>query len=196
MCEKPPFILAIGALTAVFATTPAARGQVAQTPPMGWDSYDSYGAFVNQSEVVSEANYMAANLKQYGFKYIIVDYDWAWTQAQQGAFGSGTTGSGYLQQTFTTRNGVTTATPPLEMNSNGQLLPDPTRFPGGTVNGIQYTDGMAYLAAYCHSLGLDFGIHVMRGIPQQAVFANDPVAGVSGVTADQIAAGNGTGALA
>ncbi len=162
---------------------------------MGWDSYDSYGAFVTQSEVVSEANYMAANLAQYGYKYIIVDYDWSWTQAQQGAFGSGTTGSGYLQQAFTTKHGVTTASPPLEMNSNGELEPDPTRFPGGTVDGVDYTNGMAYLAAYCHSLGLDFGIHVMRGIPQQAVFANDPVAGTNGtVTADEIAAGNGTGA--
>jgi alpha-galactosidase len=162
---------------------------------MGWDSYDSFGAFVNQSEVVSEANYMAANLEPFGYKYIIVDYDWSWTQAQQGAFGSGTTGSGYLQQTFSTKNGVTTATPPLEMNSNGELEPDPTRFPGGTVGGVDYTNGMAYLAAYCHSLGLDFGIHIMRGIPQQAVFANDPVAGTNGtVTADEIAEGNGTGA--
>ena len=110
-------------------------------------------------------------------------------------FGSGTTGSGYLQQTFTTKGSVTTASPPLAMDSYGRLEPDPNRFPGGIVDGVDYTNGMAYLGAYIHSLGLDFGIHIMRGIPQQAVFANDPVYGTNGtVSADQIAAGNGTGA--
>ncbi len=158
---------------------------VAQTPPMGWDSYDSYGAFVNQQEVEAAANYMATNLKQYGYDYIVVDYDWAWTQPQQGAIGSGTTGSGYLNQTFNTSNGVTTASPPLEMNSSGQLLPDPSRFPS-SINAQGQEVGFTALAAYVHSLGLKFGIHIMRGIPRQAVFANDPVAG-SSYTASQIA---------
>jgi hypothetical protein len=38
-----------------------------------------------------------------------------------------------------------------------------------------------------HSLGLKFGIHVMRGIPRQAVWAKTPVMGTNGITADMIA---------
>ena len=43
------------------------------------------------------------------------------------------------------------------------------------------------LAAYVHTLGLKFGIHVMRGIPRQAVWAKSPVKGANGITADMIA---------
>ena len=163
---------------------------VAQTPPMGWDSYDSYGAFVNQQEVEAAALYMSQNLKQFGYDYIIVDYDWAWTQAQQGSIGSGTTGSGYLNQSFSTSNGVTTASPPLAMNQYGQLVPDPTRFPSSISSSGQEI-GFTALANYVHSLGLKFGIHIMRGIPRQAVFANDPIAG-SSYTAAQVANTNST----
>ena len=185
----------IGAVLTFAATAAAFRAgfsaaAVAQTPPMGWDSYDSYGAFVNQQEVEAAANYMAANLKQYGYDYIVVDYDWSWTQAQQGPIGSGTTGSGYLNQSFSTSNGVTTASPPLEMNSNGELVPDPSRFPS-SINAQGQEIGFSALANYVHSLGLKFGIHIMRGIPRQAVFANDPIAN-SGYTADQIANTNST----
>lgn len=191
---KFPWLLCLAAASAgpllVAAPVMAAPSAVAQTPPMGWDSYDSYGAFVNQQEVEAAANYMAANLKQFGYDYIIVDYNWAWTQPQQGAIGSGTTGSGYLNQTFTTNNGVTTASPPLAMNQYGQLIPDPTRFPS-SINSSGQEVGFAPLANYVHSLGLKFGIHIMRGIPRQAVFANDPISN-SGYTAGQIANTNST----
>ena len=47
--------------------------------------------------------------------------------------------------------------------------------------------GFTALADYVHSLGLKFGIHVMRGIPRQAVWAKSPVFGTRGITADMIA---------
>ena len=42
----------------------------ALTPPMGWNSWDCFGPSVTESEVKANADYMAANLKQYGWEYI------------------------------------------------------------------------------------------------------------------------------
>jgi len=68
------------------------------------------------------------------------------------------------------------------MDKWGRLMPQPDKFPsafGGK--------GFKPLSDYVHSLGLKFGIHVMRGIPRQAVWAKSPVLGTNGITADMIA---------
>ena len=48
----------------------------AQTPPMGWNSWDCYGPTVEEPEVKANADYMAENLKEYGWEYIVVDIRW------------------------------------------------------------------------------------------------------------------------
>jgi len=61
-------------------------------------------------------------------------------------------------------------------------MPQPNKFPsafGGA--------GFKPLADYVHAQGLKFGIHLMRGIPRQAVWAKTPVMGAPGITADMIA---------
>jgi hypothetical protein len=55
------------------------------------------------------------------------------------------------------------------------------RFPSAA-NG----NGFKALADYIHSKGLKFGIHVMRGVPGEAVRKKLPVKGTPGITADQI----------
>ncbi len=55
----------------------------------------------------------------------------------------------------------------LTMDEYGRLLPAPNRFPSG----------FKALADYVHGKGLKFGIHIMRGIPRQAVVKNLPVKG-------------------
>lgn len=57
----------------------------------------------------------------------------------------------------------------LTMDDYGRLLPAPNKFPSG------FTD----LASKVHGKGLLFGIHMMRGIPRQAVEANVPILGTS-----------------
>ena len=37
-----------------------------KTPPMGWNSWDCYGASVTEKEDRANAQYMAQNLKKYG----------------------------------------------------------------------------------------------------------------------------------
>ena len=67
-------------------------------------------------------------------------------------------------------NGTVAGVP--SMDRYGRLLPDPKRFPS-SVGG----QGFRPLADYVHSKGLEFGIHIMRGIPRAAVEQNLPIFG-------------------
>jgi hypothetical protein len=145
---------------------------VAQTPPMGWNSYNCFGSAVHEDEVKANADYMAKNLKQYGWQYIVVDFLWSYDNPPGSNIGN----------PFQKRLADGSYIPWLTMDNWGRLSPQPTKFPsafGGK--------GFGPLAAYVHSLGLKFGIHVMRGIPRQAVWAKSPVKGTNGITADMVA---------
>ena len=48
----------------------------APTPPMGWNSWDCFGATVMEDEIIANADYMAAYLKDYGWEYVVVDIQW------------------------------------------------------------------------------------------------------------------------
>jgi hypothetical protein len=138
---------------------------IASTPPMGWNSYNCYGAAVTEKEMMENAKMMSVHLKEYGWQYVVVDY--CWFYPFPGAMNN-------PPQT-------TKFKPPLTMDGNGRLLPSVERFPSSAGN-----LGFKPLADYIHSLGLKFGIHVMRGVPREAVAGKLPVLGTS-VTADLIA---------
>lgn len=140
------------------------KNQCALTPPMGWNSYDYYDTTVNEAQVRANAQYMAEHLKEYGWEYIVVDIQWY-------AHGAGKQREQYQYIPFST----------LEMDGYSRLLPDPERFPSSAGG-----KGFAPLAEYVHSLGLKFGIHIMRGIPRIAAHCHCPVLGTK-ETADIIA---------
>ncbi|SPE37368.1 Glycoside hydrolase, clan GH-D [Candidatus Sulfopaludibacter sp. SbA6] len=147
-------------LVALFAIArlAAAADSPAPTPPMGWNSWDSYGTGVTEAEVRANAGYMAARLKSHGWQYVVVDIQWSEPNPQV---------HGYRPNTE------------LAMDQYGRLLPAPNRFPSAA-NG----KGFAPLADAIHRQGLKFGIHIMRGIPRRAVSANLPVFGASAHAAD------------
>lgn len=131
-----------------------------QTAPMGWNSWDCYGAAVTEDIVRQNAAFMAEHLKQYGWEYITVDIQWSEPTAENHEY-----------HPFTE----------LCMDEYSRLIPAVNRFPSSADG-----KGFAPLAEYVHSLGLKFGIHIMRGIPRQAVHQNTPILG-STQTARQIA---------
>lgn len=137
-----------------------AQNNFAPTPPMGWNSWDCYGTTVTETEVKANADYMAKNLKKFGWKYIVVDIQWYEPNAKAG---------GYRKDAE------------LVIDEFGRLLPAINRFPSAA-------DGKGFkpLADYIHKLGLKFGIHIMRGIPRQAVREQRKVFGTN-VLADNIA---------
>lgn len=139
--------------------TLAGHAQLAQTPPMGWNSYNCYGATVTEEEVKANADFMAQHLKDYGWEYIVIDY--CWFYPHPGALNNPPQNEKYA--------------PRLAMDDYGRLWPALDRFPSAA-------DGKGFkpLADYVHSKGLKFGIHVMRGIPRQAVEVdNSPILGTS-----------------
>jgi len=150
-----PLMLLIGCKNNKTATaengTPAFH-EWAPTPPMGWNSWDCYGPTVVENEVKANADYMAANLKKFGWQYIVVDIRWYVANDKSG---------GYNEKD-----------PVYNIDSYGRLQPAVNRFPS-SVNG----SGFKPLGDYIHSKGLKFGIHMMRGVPVLAVKNNTPILG-------------------
>lgn len=136
------------------------KNKVALTPPMGWNSWDCYGASVTEEDLLRNADYMAEHLKKFGWEYIVCDIQWYEPLANSSHY----------------RNFAD-----LCMDEFGRLLPAENRFPSAA-NG----NGFKKIADYVHEKGLKFGIHIMRGIPRQAVHANTPIKGTS-YTARKIA---------
>ena len=132
----------------------------ALTAPMGWNSWDCYGAAVTEDIVRKNAEFMAKHLKQYGWEYITVDIQWSAPNADNNEY-----------HPFTE----------LDMDEYSRLIPAVKRFPSA-----EGGKGFKPLADYVHSLGLKFGIHIMRGIPRQAVHRNTPIKGTD-KTARQVA---------
>jgi alpha-galactosidase len=49
---------------------------LAPTPPMGWNSWDSYGTDVREDQVKANADVMALKLAKLGWQYVVVDIEW------------------------------------------------------------------------------------------------------------------------
>jgi hypothetical protein len=106
---------------------------LAPTPPMGWNSYDSYCGHITEN---------------------VVDYYWYYPQP--------------------TTDGKHEEDLEAAMDEHGRFLPATNRFPSAAGG-----QGFKRLADYIHSKGLEFGIHIMRDIPRQAVKKNYPILGTS-----------------
>ena len=126
---------------------------LAETPPMGWNSWDCFGMDVTEDQIKATADFMAEHLKDYGWEYIVLDMGWNY-------------GEGLNTSNFRKKN------PPQCIDSYGRLIPNIEKFPS-SANG----NGLKTLADYIHGKGLKFGIHIMRGMPWQAVEKNTAVKG-------------------
>ncbi len=141
------------------ASEPAFRG-FAPTPPMGWNSWDNFGTSLTEPQAKEQADAMAKWLKPAGYDIFTVDIQWYEPNAKGHVYKEGA---------------------PLEMDAFSRLQPALTKFPSAA-NGV----GFKKLADYVHGKGLRFGIHIMRGVPRQAVKQNTPVFGTK-VRAAEIA---------
>jgi len=122
---------------------------LAPTPPMGWNSWDSFGLTVTQDEFQANAQYLADHLRPLGWQYAVVDEGWYLEnpEAKPGSFH-------------------------FSLDAYGRFTPAENRFPLAA-NGA----GFSKLAAWAHARNLKFGIHIIQGIPREAVEKNLPIAG-------------------
>jgi alpha-galactosidase len=110
-----------GLLLCLAAGTALAQkfGDLAQTPPMGWNSWNRFGCQVNEALIRQAADAMVkSGMQQAGYQYIVIDDCWQ-----------------------------------VGRDKDGNILPDPQRFPSG----------MKALADYVHSRGLKFGVYSDAG---------------------------------
>lgn len=139
------------ALASGMLATAALAAEVAPTPPMGWNSWDSYGLTIGEEDYRANVAELA-KLHAYGWTYAVIDEGWYMANP----FGDKLQNRQYL------------------IDGNGLTIPVPSRFPSAK-------DGLGFkpLADWVHGQGLKFGLHIVRGIPKQAVDANSPIAGSS-----------------
>ena len=145
----------------------------APVPPMGWNSYDYFNTMVNEQQVRHNAEYMAKNLKQHGWEYVVIDIQWS----DPFAGDDNANNTQYIPFSH------------FCIDEYSRQIPAPNRFPSSK-------DGAGFkpLADYIHSLGLKFGIHIMRGIPRIAAHNHTPIKTHDGtsVTANMIASAYST----
>jgi len=111
---------------------PLASGP-APTPPMGWNSWNSFGCSVSESTVESVAQtIVSSGMADAGYQYVNIDDCWSF----------------YPQDTS-----EQPCTPAVCRTDAGALQPNPTYFP----------DGIASVANQVHGLGLKLGIYGDRG---------------------------------
>ena len=139
------------AMLLVLAHASAQQGPaaLAPTPPMGWNSWDAYGLTISEQQFRDNVAVLDAKLKPFGWKYAVVDEGW------------------YLPNPMAPVKEFRFA-----LDANGRYVPAVERFPSAS-NGA----GFSTLAKEVHGRGILFGIHIVRGIPREAVAKNLPIAG-------------------
>ena len=138
-----------------------AQTPIAQTPPMGWNSWDAYGLTITEQQFRDNVDVLSKTLKQFGWNYAVIDEGWFLKNPQE------------------------RPTPDklaYEIDANGRYIPVPDRFPSAMHAGAN--TGFAALGASVHAQGLKFGIHIVRGIPRQSVAQGLPIAGSNYHAAD------------
>ncbi len=152
-------VLGAAAVTPFVTGAAAAKTSVlATTPPMGWNSWNSFATTITEDQALETARIMAARLKPHGYDIFTIDIQW---------YEPGATGYDYRDKAE------------LTMDGYGRLLPAPNRFPSTAGDA-----GFRPLASQVHAMGLKFGVHLMRGIPRLAVEHNLPVLGTAFHAAD------------
>ena len=122
---------------------------IAQYPPMGWNSWDCFGAAVTEDQVRANAEYMARHLKPFGWEYVVVDIQWYQPTADSHEYAP------FSEEC---------------MDGFGRFIPAENRFPSAKGGA-----GFKPLSDYVHSLDLKFGIHIMRGMPRMAAHRHLPI---------------------
>jgi hypothetical protein len=148
--------LCLAAVSTVLALAQSPAKILAPTPPLGWNSWDAYGLTIDEADFKANVSVLAG-IKQLGWKYAVIDEGW------------------YMEDPF----GGSVAKEKYIFDKYGRLIPAINRFPSAA-NGA----GLKPLADWVHKQGLQFGIHLIRGIPRESVVANTPIAGSKFTAAD------------
>jgi alpha-galactosidase len=126
---------------------------LATAPPMGWNSFQSYGVYLHEKAAMANLELMAKHLKPVGYKYFVIDNGWfgEYKRDAEGFYA------------------VERHASDVNINAFGYFQPSKAYFP----------NGFGALLKRCDELDLKFGVHLMRGIPRKAYDLNVPIEGTT-----------------
>ena len=153
---RSAFVALLFAAAMILVSRPASpqkTRELATTPPMGWNSWDAYAETISEADIRANAKWMGEHLKKFGWQYVVVDSGW-----------------------YVTNHSVGTNAEKAEfsLDDYGRYTPAVNAFPSAAQGA-----GFKPLADFVHSLGLKFGLHILRGIPKEAVRKNLAITGAS-----------------
>jgi alpha-galactosidase len=123
----------------------------ATAPFLGWNSYNCYGTHINEKLTWENLEAFIQKLKPHGYEYFVLDAGW------------------YKQ--YDLKQGEIWPTDgdkaQLTLDAFGRYIPSHSYFP----------NGFKAIVEYAHKHGVKFGLHLMRGIPREAVEKNMPILG-------------------
>jgi alpha-galactosidase len=125
---------------------------LAPTPPMGWNSWDSYGLRINEQQFRENVDVVATKLEPFGYAYAVIDEGWYMVNPEDRPKPD------RLKYV---------------VDENGRFIPVAVRFPSASQDGRNV--GFRELAKSVHARGLKFGVHIVRGIPRESVLRNLPI---------------------
>jgi hypothetical protein len=136
---------------------------------MGWNSYDAYHAAITEKQFKAVVDELSERLLPHGYDYAVLDYMWF----HPGPPGWDPENNWHTWEPRQKRDATTGRLEPyLITDAFGRPIPALNRFPSAADGA-----GLKPLADYTHARGMKFGLHIMRGIPTQAVEADLPVEG-------------------
>jgi hypothetical protein len=175
--KRSSMLVAVASLLIATFAAPAQTPRVAATPPMGWNSWDAYGLTITEQQFRDDVKVLHEKLQPFGWNYAVIDEGWFFYNPED-------------------RNKPDTLH--YAIDPTGRYIPVPARFPSADISPntpivvqslpkpagtpepkLAATMGITTfkpLADYVHSLGLKFGIHIVRGIPRASVERDTPIA--------------------
>ena len=169
--------VALAVVGSIVAIAKAQQPAVAPTPPMGWNSWDSYGLTITEQQFRDNVAVQKQKLLPFGWRYAVIDEGWFFENPQD-------------RETPDKLH--------YAIDSHGRYVPVPARFPSAvsgaaaspqpastgklaaTVEETSFTE----LGRWVHAQGLKFGIHIVRGIPRASVERTLPIEGSNFSTQD------------
>ena len=148
----------------------AQMADVAPTPPLGWNSWDSYGLTITEAQFRGNVDVLKSKLQPFGWQYAVIDEGWYFENPQDRSTPD------KLRYALDPYGRFVPV--PARFASAGKAPAHPVNSPGTMPVTLEETS-FAALGQWVHAQGLKFGIHIIRGIPRASVERNLPIEGSS-----------------
>ncbi len=146
-------VIILISLMLAFGSSNAQFTNKTTAPLLGWNSYDCYGSHINEKLTLENLDAFIEKLKPSGYEYFVLDAGW--------------------YRHFDLKPGEIWPTDGdirhLNIDEFGRFIPSEVLFP----------NGLTEIIDKAHKHGIKFGLHMMRGIPREAVEKDLPVKGTN-----------------